>query len=67
MSFEVFIEPGRAERNYWKDLWRYRELSYILSWPDLKVRYKQGVIGVVWSVLRPLLTNGDIYICIWQR
>ena len=26
MSFEVFIEPGRAERNYWKDLWRYREL-----------------------------------------
>ena len=56
MSFEVFIEPGRAERNYWKDLWRYRELFYILSWRDLKVRYKQTVIGVVWSVLRPLLT-----------
>lgn len=56
MAFEVFIEPGRAERNYWKDLWRYRELFYILSWRDLKVRYKQTVIGVVWSVLRPLLT-----------
>jgi lipopolysaccharide transport system permease protein len=56
MPFEVFIEPGRAERNYWKDLWRYRELFYILSWRDLKVRYKQTVIGVVWSVLRPLLT-----------
>jgi len=56
MSFEVFIEPGRAERNYWKDLWRYRELFYILSWRDLKVRYKQTVIGVVWSLLRPLLT-----------
>ena len=56
MSFEVFIEPGRSERNYWKDLWRYRELFYILSWRDLKVRYKQTVIGVVWSVLRPLLT-----------
>ena len=56
MSFEVFIEPGRAERNYWKDLWRYRELFYILSWRDVKVRYKQTVIGVVWSVLRPLLT-----------
>ena len=56
MSFEVFIEPGRAERNYWKDLWRYRELFYILSWRDLKVRYKQTVIGVIWSVLRPLLT-----------
>jgi len=56
MSFEVFIEPGRAERNYWKDIWRYRELFYILSWRDLKVRYKQTIIGVVWSVLRPLLT-----------
>ena len=56
MALEVFIEPGRAERNYWKDLWRYRELFYILSWRDLKVRYKQTVIGVVWSVLRPLLT-----------
>src|SRR4030095_16139065 len=56
MSFEVYIEPGRGERNYWKDLWRYRELFYILSWRDLKVRYKQTIIGVVWSVLRPLLT-----------
>ncbi|HMK19993.1 MAG TPA: ABC transporter permease [Chitinophagaceae bacterium] len=56
MSFEVFIEPGRAERNYWKDLWRYRELFYILSWRDIKIRYKQTIIGVIWSVLRPLLT-----------
>jgi len=56
VTFEVFIEPGRAERNYWKDLWRYRELFYILSWRDIKVRYKQTVIGVVWGVLRPLLT-----------
>ena len=56
MAFDVFIEPGRAEKNYWKDLWRYRELFYILSWRDVKVRYKQTVIGVVWSVLRPLLT-----------
>ena len=56
MSFEVYIEPGRAERNYWKDLWRYRELFYILSWRDLKVRYKQTFIGVLWSVIRPLLT-----------
>lgn len=55
-QFEVFIEPGRSERNYWRDLWRYRELFYILSWRDLKVRYKQTVIGVAWSVLRPLLT-----------
>jgi lipopolysaccharide transport system permease protein len=56
MAFEVYIEPGRSERNYWKDLWHYRELFYILSWRDIKVRYKQTIIGVVWSVLRPLLT-----------
>lgn len=56
MAIEVYIEPGRTERNYWKDLWRYRELFYILSWRDLKVRYKQTIIGIMWSVLRPLLT-----------
>src|SRR5688500_14911972 len=56
MAFEIHIEPGRTERNYWKDLWHYRELFYILSWRDMKVRYKQTIIGLLWSVLRPLLT-----------
>ena len=56
MSFEVYIEPGRSEKNYWKDLWRYRELFYILSWRDIKVRYKQTIIGVAWSIIRPLFT-----------
>lgn len=55
MSFETYIEPGRSEKNYWKDLWRYRELFYILSWRDIKVRYKQTIIGIAWSVIRPLL------------
>jgi lipopolysaccharide transport system permease protein len=53
---ELIIEPGRVEKNYWRDIWLYRELFYILSWRDIKVRYKQTVIGAVWSVLRPLLT-----------
>src|SRR5664279_2595454 len=53
---ELVIEPGRTEKNYWSDLWRYRELFFILSWRDLRVRYKQTVIGVAWAVLRPLLT-----------
>src|SRR3990167_1119073 len=52
----LIIEPGRAEKNYWTDLWRYRELFYILSWRDISVRYKQTVIGVLWAILRPLLT-----------
>ena len=53
---ELVIEPGRVEKNYWRDLWRYRELFYILSWRDLRVRYKQTVIGVAWAVIRPVLT-----------
>src|SRR5450432_1064863 len=53
---ELLIEPGRTEKNYWRDLWVYRELFYILSWRDIKVRYKQTVIGAAWSVIRPLLT-----------
>ncbi len=53
---ELIIEPGRAERNYWRDLWRYRELFYFLAWRDILVRYKQTVIGIAWALVRPLLT-----------
>jgi lipopolysaccharide transport system permease protein len=53
---ELIIEPGRTEKNYWRDLWVYRELLYILSWRDLKVRYKQTTLGTAWAVIRPLLT-----------
>src|SRR5262245_65799460 len=52
----LVLEPGRAERHYWRDLWAYRELFAILAWRDVAVRYKQTVIGVAWAVLRPLLT-----------
>jgi lipopolysaccharide transport system permease protein len=53
---EQVIEAGRTERQYWKDLWRYRELFYFLAWRDILIRYKQTVVGVAWSVIRPLLT-----------
>ncbi len=56
MKDELIIEAGRTEKNYWKDLWNYRELFFILSWRDIKVRYKQTVIGALWSIIRPLLT-----------
>ncbi len=55
-THKLVIEAGRTERRYWKDLWRYRELFYFLSWRDILVRYKQTVIGVAWSVIRPVLT-----------
>jgi lipopolysaccharide transport system permease protein len=50
------IEAGRAERQYWRDLWKFRELFYFLAWRDLLVRYKQTVVGISWSLIRPLLT-----------
>lgn len=52
----TILEAGRAERNYWRDLWHYRELFAILAWRDVAVRYKQTVIGVAWAVVRPFLT-----------
>ena len=56
MSDIVVIEPGLRERNYWRDLWRYRELFYVLAWRDIAVRYKQTVIGMAWALIRPFLT-----------
>ncbi|MCC3244470.1 ABC transporter permease [Methylocystis sp. WRRC1] len=52
----TILEPGRAERNYWSDLWHYRELFAILAWRDVAVRYKQTVIGLAWALIRPFLT-----------
>ena len=56
MSDVIIIEPGRQELNYWRDLWRYRELFYVLAWRDIAVRYKQTVIGAAWALIRPILT-----------
>ncbi len=56
MSHKIIIEPGRTEKNYWKDLWHFKELFYILSWRDIKVRYKQTTLGILWAIIRPLLT-----------
>jgi len=53
---ELIIEAGRAERQYWRDIWKYRELFYFLAWRDILVRYKQTVIGLAWALIRPFLT-----------
>jgi lipopolysaccharide transport system permease protein len=53
---EITIEAGRPNKEYFKDLWRYRELFLFLSWRDILIRYKQTVIGIAWSVVRPVLT-----------
>lgn len=53
---ELIIEAGRAERHYWRDLWRYRELLGFLAWRDIKVRYKQTVLGAAWALIQPVVT-----------
>src|SRR6185503_19567628 len=53
---KLILEPGRAEKNYWGDLWRYRELFYILAWRDVAVRYKQTVAGAAWALIQPFLS-----------
>lgn len=53
---KLVIEAGRTEKEYWKDIWRYRELFYFLAWRDILVRYKQTVIGIGWALIRPFLT-----------
>lgn len=53
---ELIIEPNKSIKNFWKEIWHFRDLFYFLAWRDIIVRYKQTVIGVTWSLLRPLLT-----------
>jgi lipopolysaccharide transport system permease protein len=55
MTQTLIIEAGHAERQYWRDLWKFRELFYFLAWRDFLIRYKQTVVGVAWAVIRPFL------------
>jgi lipopolysaccharide transport system permease protein len=54
--FDLLIDARRSGKNYWRDLWRYRELFYFLAWRDILIRYKQTVIGIAWALIRPFLT-----------
>lgn len=56
-SWDLVIRAGLSEKNYWRDLWRYRELLYFLTWRDILIRYKQTVAGAAWAIIRPLLTT----------
>ena len=55
-KLDLLIEPNSPAHHYWRDVWRYRELFWFLVWRDILVRYKQTVVGVAWSVIRPLVT-----------
>ena len=53
---ELIISAQTVEKNYWRDLWSYRELLYFLAWKDILVRYKQTTVGIAWALLRPVIT-----------
>src|SRR2546421_4341081 len=65
-SHELIIEAGRTESQYWRDLFRYRELFYFLAWRDVLVPHKQTVIGVLWAVIRPFLTM-VVFVFVFSR
>ena len=60
-SRTLIIEAWPAERHYWRDLWRYRELFYVLAWRDISVRYKQTVIGVAWALDPAVSDDGGVH------
>src|SRR3954466_9462338 len=51
----VLEPPRRRPALHLDDLWHYRDLLYVLAWRDIKVRYKQALLGGVWAVLQPLV------------
>jgi lipopolysaccharide transport system permease protein len=55
MTQNLVIEAGHTERQYWRDLWKFRELFYFLAWRDFLIRYRQTVVGIAWAVIRPFL------------
>ncbi|MCF3648695.1 ABC transporter permease [Synoicihabitans lomoniglobus] len=62
----LIIEAGRAERHYWRDLWRFRELLGFLAWRDVKVRYKQATLGIAWALIQPAVTT-TIFVFVFGR
>src|SRR3954453_8383574 len=66
MRVNVLEPPGRFSALRLGGLWHYRELIYILAWRDVKVRYKQAVLGAAWAVLQPLILMG-IFTLLFSR
>ncbi|MEX2006647.1 MAG: ABC transporter permease [Candidatus Saccharimonadales bacterium] len=55
LTNETVISPGKQSSVSLRELWLYRELFYFFAWRDIKVRYKQSVLGIGWAILQPLL------------
>src|SRR5690349_10254354 len=55
-SREYVIESTTKKLIDWKEIWSYHELFYFFTWRDIKVKYKQAVLGLLWVVLQPIVT-----------
>ncbi len=53
-QFEIIIKPKSVFTLGWKELWQFRELLYFFTWKEIKVRYKQAALGILWTILQPL-------------
>lgn len=62
----LVLEAGKSYGAYWKDVWRFRDLFYFLALRDILVRYKQTVLGLMWSVLRPALTV-SVFVLVFDK
>ena len=56
----TIIEPNGHNFQYWKDIWRYRELAFNFAKRDVTVRYKQTMVGFGWAIISPVI-NMIIY------
>ncbi len=54
---EIIIKAGKSALHYWREVWRQKELFWILGKRDVMVRYKQSVLGISWAVIRTFLTT----------
>lgn len=65
-EFDIIIDVDRVQKEYLKDLFRYRELFYFFAWRDILVRYKQTFLGVAWSIIRPII-NMAVFVFIFGK
>lgn len=55
-KFDLIIKPNQNNKDYFKEILKFKDLLILLTWRDILVRYKQTVIGILWALIRPLLT-----------
>ena len=66
-SEEHIIDSENQGLFNWGELWRYRELFYFFAWRDIKIKYKQTVLGFLWAILQPLLMMIIFTVFFWTR